>query len=33
MFKSRPAKLVLATQLALGLIATVQAEDAAAVNG
>ncbi|MBU1621655.1 MAG: TonB-dependent receptor [Gammaproteobacteria bacterium] len=29
MFKSRPAKLVLATQLALGLIATVQAEDAA----
>lgn len=32
MFKSRPAKLVLATQLALGLIATVQAEDAAAVN-
>lgn len=30
MFKSRPAKLVLATQLALGLIATVQAEDAVA---
>ncbi|CAI3806645.1 TonB-dependent receptor domain-containing protein [Rheinheimera sp. MM224] len=32
MFKSRPAKLVLATQLALGLIATVQAEDAVAVK-
>ncbi len=30
MFKSRPAKLVLATQLALGLITTVQAEDTAA---
>lgn len=32
MFKSRPAKLVLATQLALGLIATTQAEDAVAVK-
>ncbi|RVT47536.1 TonB-dependent receptor [Rheinheimera sediminis] len=32
MFKSRPAKLVLATQLALGLIVTAQAEEAAALR-